>query len=143
MKNKNIHQFNRLIYICAVITAWNCSVIEAFLSRTETYIYGSPKEDDGTIKCRSCVHKDECCPNAHCGGRIVNVSFHLLPHIDTNDPPMSKRFKSIMKKRPSVERMIKRLKCDLGDDRLTKRGHSAFQAYLDKTTIAYQIFKFY
>jgi len=44
-----------------------------------------------------------------------------------------------MSKRPSVERMIKRLKCDLGDDRLTKLGNSAFQAYLDKTILAYVI----
>ncbi|CAB1081580.1 hypothetical protein D1AOALGA4SA_9230, partial [Olavius algarvensis Delta 1 endosymbiont] len=36
------------------------------------------------------------------------------------DPPMAKRFKAIMTRRPSVERMIKRLKCDLGDDRLKK-----------------------
>jgi hypothetical protein len=106
---------------------------------TGTYIYNSPKEEDGSIKCRTCDQKDECCPNAHCGGRIVNIPFSLLPHIDSNDPPMSKRFKSIMSKRPSVERMIKRLKCDLGDDRLTKRGNSAFQAYLDKTILAYQI----
>ncbi len=35
-----------------------------------------------------------------------------------------------MSRRPSVERMIKRLKCDLGDDRLSKRGNESFQAYL-------------
>jgi hypothetical protein len=52
---------------------------------------------------------------------------------------IKKRFKAIMTKRPSVERMIKRLKCDLGDDRLKKRGNPAFQAYLDKTLIAYHI----
>ena len=28
-----------------------------------------------------------------------------------------------MRRRPSVERMIKRLKCDLGDGRLSKRGN--------------------
>jgi hypothetical protein len=35
---------------------------------------------------------------------------------------MAKRFKAIMTGRPSVERMIKRLKCDLADERLSKRG---------------------
>ncbi|CAB1084811.1 hypothetical protein D1AOALGA4SA_12319 [Olavius algarvensis Delta 1 endosymbiont] len=35
--------------------------------------------------------------------------------------------------------MIKRLKCDLGDDRLKKRSNASFQAYLDKTTIAFHI----
>jgi len=48
---------------------------------------------------------------------------------------MAKRFEAIMTRRPSVERMIKRLKCDLNDDRLKKRGNRSFQAYLDKTMI--------
>ncbi len=39
----------------------------------------------------------------------------------------------------SVGRMIKRLKCNLGDSRLTKRGNASFQAYLDKTMIALHI----
>jgi hypothetical protein len=52
---------------------------------------------------------------------------------------MAKRFKAIMARRPSVERMIKRLKCDLSDDRLTKRGNDSFQAYLDKTMIAFHV----
>ncbi|CAB1079492.1 hypothetical protein D1AOALGA4SA_7203, partial [Olavius algarvensis Delta 1 endosymbiont] len=64
-------------------------------------------------------------------GRIAQVSFDMLAHIDSQDPPMAKRFKAIMTRRPSVERMIKRLKCDLGDDRLKKRSNASFQAYLD------------
>ncbi|MES9858980.1 MAG: hypothetical protein ABW166_20620 [Sedimenticola sp.] len=44
-----------------------------------------------------------------------------------------------MIRRPSVERMIKRLKCDLGDDRLSKRGNDSFQAYLDKTLTSYHL----
>ena len=42
-------------------------------------------------------------------------------------------------RRPSVERMIKRLKYDLSDDRLSKRGNESFHAYLDKTMIAYHL----
>ncbi|MES9858938.1 MAG: hypothetical protein ABW166_20410 [Sedimenticola sp.] len=52
---------------------------------------------------------------------------------------MAKRFKAIMTHRPSVECMIKRLKCDLGDDRLSQRGNDSFQAYLDKTAISYHL----
>ncbi len=52
---------------------------------------------------------------------------------------MGKQFKAILTRRPSVERMIKRLKCDLGDAYLSKRGNESFQAYLDKTVIAYQL----
>lgn len=70
---------------------------------------------------------------------MINISFGLLPHIDTEDPPMAKRFKEIMTRRPSVERMIKRLKCDIGDDRLSKRGDLSFQGYLDKTMIAFHL----
>jgi len=108
-------------------------------TKSETYIYGPPKNDDGSIICNNCDNKEECCSHANTCGRTVTISYYLLPHLDETDPPMSKRFKTLMTKRPSVERMIKRLKCDLGDDRLKKRGNSAFQAYLDKTLIAYHI----
>lgn len=104
----------------------------------EKFIYGPPLDPYGRPLCLTCEHKVDCCPKAN-GGRIINISFDLLPHIDTDDPPMAKRFKAIMTRRPSVERMIKRLKMDLGDDRLTKRGNAAFQAYLDKTMIAFHI----
>ena len=69
----------------------------------------------------------------------MTLPFSVLPHIDPKDPPMARRFKAMMTHRPSVERMIKRLKCDLSDDRLKKRGNVAFQAYLDKTMIAFHI----
>ena len=104
----------------------------------EKFIYGPPLDPYGQPLCLTCKHKVDCCPKAN-GGRIINISFDLLPHIDTDDPPMAKRFKAIMTRRPSVERMIKRLKMDLGDDRLTKRGNAAFQAYLDKTMIAVHV----
>lgn len=102
------------------------------------FIYQAPADEQSVPVCLNCQHRDNCCPHSNTG-RTINVSFDLLPHIDPNDPPMSKRFKSIMTRRPSVERMIKRLKCDLSDDRLTKRGNRSFQAYLDKTMIAFHI----
>ena len=67
----------------------------------------------------TCQHQVWCCPNAFTG-RTITVSFDRLPHIDPKDPPMAKRYKAIMSRRPSVERIIKRLKCDLGDDRLSR-----------------------
>ncbi len=105
----------------------------------EKFIYGPPLDPCGLPLCPGCEQKIHCCPNASIG-RTVNISFDVLPHIDTDDPPMAKRYKAIMTLRPSVERMIKRLKKDFGDDRLTKRGNRAFQAYLDKTMIAFHIF---
>lgn len=104
----------------------------------DKFIYRSPFDADGEPVCNSCEMKEYCSPNSETG-RTITISFDALPQIDPNDPPMSKRFKAIMTRRPSVERMIKRLKRDLGDDRLTKRGNSSFQAYLDKTMIAYHI----
>ncbi len=107
-------------------------------SGSEKYIYQAPVDDDGISVCFVCPHRSSCCPNSK-GSRVATIGFNLLPHMDSNDPPMAKRFKRIMKKRPSVERMIKRLKCDLSDDRLTKRSNASFQSYLDKTMIAFHI----
>lgn len=104
----------------------------------EKYIYKSPLDDDGLSVCLGCKHKNACCPNSNTG-RIVTIAFDLLPHINSDDPPMARKFKAIMARRPAVERMIKRLKCDLSDDRLSKAGNTAFKAYLDKTMIAYHL----
>jgi hypothetical protein len=105
---------------------------------SEKFIYQTPVNEDEVPVCLSCEHKIDCCPNSNTG-RTINISFDVLPHINPDDPPMAKRFKAIMSRRPSVERMIKRLKCDLSDDRLSKRGNASFQAYLDKTMIAFHI----
>jgi hypothetical protein len=104
----------------------------------EKFIYGPPLDVEGISLCLECERKMDCCPRADTG-RTITLAFSLLPHIDPNDPPMAKRFKAIMTRRPSVERMIKRLKKDLGDDRLSKRGNASFQASLDKTMIAFHI----
>jgi hypothetical protein len=106
--------------------------------KTEKFIYQAPLNANEISVCDSCGQRPVCCPTAE-KGRIVQVSFDMLAHIDSQDPPMAKRFKAIMTRRPSVERMIKRLKCDLGDDRLKKRSNASFQAYLDKTMIAFHI----
>ena len=106
---------------------------------SEKFIYEAPRCDDGSSVCVSCSERAVCCNRSTQSGRTITVSFDTLAHIDPNDPPMAKRFKAIMTRRPSVERMIKRLKCDLGDDRLSKRGNESFQAYLDKTMIGYHL----
>ncbi len=102
----------------------------------EKFIFSAPKNEKGKSACTFCEKKEECCPNSE-KGRIATISFDLMPFINPDDPPMAKRFKAIMKLRPSVERMIKTIKCDLTDPHLTKRGNSSFKAYLDKTMIAY------
>jgi hypothetical protein len=104
----------------------------------ETFIYRAPRDAQGVSVCLACPHQTACCPQAQ-HGRRVTIGFDRLPHIDPSDPPMAKRFQAILSRRPAVERMIKQLKCDRGDDRLTKRGNDSFQAYLDKTLIAFHI----
>jgi hypothetical protein len=108
-------------------------------NKDKKFIYQAPLHEDGSSVCASCTQRADCCNRCTQSGRTMTVSFDTLPQIDSNDPPMGKRFKSIMTRRPSVERMIKRLKCDLGDSRLSKRGNESFQAYLDKTMISYHL----
>jgi hypothetical protein len=103
---------------------------------SEKFVYKAPADENNEPICSNCIFKMECSPHSN-AGRTVNVSFDVLPNIDHQDPPMAKRFKAIMTRRPSIERIIKRLKCDLGDDRLRKRSNSSFQAHLDKTMIAF------
>ena len=102
----------------------------------EKFIYSSPHTSDGKPVCLDCLFKQSCSPNSKTG-RTVQIDFDLLPGIDSNDPPMAKRFKAMMKFRPSVERVISVLKKQLGDDRLTIRTNNSFQALLDKTLIVY------
>jgi hypothetical protein len=104
----------------------------------EKFIYQAPFDANKVSVCSGCLHQLFCSPQST-KGRVVTISFDMLPSIDSNDPPMAKRFKAIMMRRPAVERMIKRLKRDLSDDRLRKRGNDSFQAYLDKTLIAYHM----
>ena len=104
----------------------------------EKFIYQAPFDESKVRVCSNCLDKPVCSPDST-EGREVTISFDMLPGIDPDDPPMSKRFKAMMMRRPAVERMIKRLKCDLSDDRLKKRGNDSFQAYLDKTLIAYHM----
>jgi hypothetical protein len=105
----------------------------------ERFIYRAPMTEEGLSVCIGCQERAQCCNRNAQSGRTITVPFTTLKSIDPSDPPMAKRFKAIMSRRPSVERMIKRLKCDLGDDRLTKRGNASFQAYLDKTLISYHL----
>ncbi len=94
------------------------------------YYYGPPRDEQNHNFCESCPLKSQCCHKTNTDGRHVIIPFAKLPNISTDDPPMAKRFQKLMKKRPSVERMIYRLKCTLGDRYLSKRGNSNYQASL-------------
>lgn len=103
---------------------------------TEKFIYESPRLSTGEVACLTCPLRDGCCRSDTKGGREVEIPIIYLPHIDPADPPMSRRFKALMRNRTSVERAIKRIKLDFGDDHLSRRGNDAFQAHLDRSMIA-------
>jgi hypothetical protein len=102
----------------------------------EKFLYGPPRLRTGEIACSTCPLRDSCCRSNTAGGRHVEIPITRLPHLDPADPPMAARFKALMRHRTSVERAIKRLKKDFGDDRLRRRGNDAFQAHLDRSMIA-------
>ena len=104
--------------------------------REGKFIYTAPQDSNGQAICNCCVYREACTPQST-KGRTVLIDFDLLPGIDPEDPPMAKRFKAMMRFRPSVERMISFLKKQLGDDRLSERSNASFQALLDKTMIVF------
>jgi len=103
------------------------------------YYYDSPTDELQKDVCSSCPFKPECCHIDNAKGRNVIIPFGKLPAISPEDPPMARRFQTLMKKRPSVERMIYRLKCTLGDRYLSKRGNHNYQASLDKAVLVFHL----
>ena len=106
---------------------------------TGKFLYGPPTDEHGATACESCPLLKQCCSEGARAGRHVAIAFEKLPHIDPEDPPMARRFKVLMARRPAIERAIKRLKIDLGDPHLTRRGNDAFQAHLDRSLLAFHL----
>jgi hypothetical protein len=102
------------------------------------FLFGPPRGDAGQPQCDTCPFKMACCPRA-AHGRRLSLPFERLPQVDPTDPHLAKRFQAMMARRSSVERAIKRLKCDLADRRLRKRSNVSFQAYLDKSLWAFHV----
>lgn len=100
------------------------------------FLFGPPRGEGGQPECELCPFKMECCPRA-AGGRRLSLPFDRLPQVNPAEPHLAKRFKAMMARRPSVERAIKRLKCDLADRRLSQRTNTSFQGYLDKALWAF------
>lgn len=107
--------------------------------KRERFLYDPPRLGSGEVACHTCPLRKICCRSDNAVGRQVEIPFALLPHIDPGEPPMAKRFKVLMRRRTAVERAIKRIKLDFGDDRLTRRGNLAFQAHLDRSLIAFHL----
>ena len=50
---------------------------------TEKFIYQAPSDEDNIPVCLECEYRKECCPHSSTG-RTVNISFDLLPHINSD-----------------------------------------------------------
>jgi hypothetical protein len=109
-----------------------------FRKDTERFLFQAPKDTNGQWVCLECPHRTGCY-RGDSKGRVVTISPELVPWLDRDFPQLSKRYAKAMARRTSIERLHKRMKFDLGDDRLTKRGNSEFQASLDKTLFAMHV----
>jgi hypothetical protein len=102
------------------------------------FIFRAPRDESGKPVCLDCPLKDGCYRGQD-EGRTVTIPFDRLPWIDPQFPQLSRRFQKVMALRTAIERMHKLMKYDYGDERLSKRGNSAFQARLDKTLLAMHV----
>lgn len=108
--------------------------------RRETghFLFRAPDHSDGTSVCQGCPQKSACC-RAGSERRHLAMPFDRLPWLDPQLPQLSRRFEKIMSRRTVIERIHKLMKFDYGDEALTKRGNTAFQARLDKTLLAMHV----
>jgi len=102
---------------------------------TKCFLFRAPNDAQDVPVCQDCALRDGCY-RGHEGARQITVPFTRLPWIDPEFPQLSRRFAKVMAKRTAIERLHKLMKYDYGDERLTKRGNTAFQARLDKTLLA-------
>jgi hypothetical protein len=109
-----------------------------FRKDTERFLFQAPQDGSGQSVCLECPQRAGCYRGVW-KGRVVTISPDRVPWLDRDFPQLSKRYARAMARRTSIERLHKLMKYDLGDDRLTKRGNSAFQASLDKTLFAMHV----
>jgi hypothetical protein len=109
-----------------------------FRKDTERFLFQAPQDTSGQSVCLECPQRTGCY-RGDTKGRVVTISPERVPWLDRDFPQLSKRYAKAMARRTSIERLHKLMKFDLGDDRLTKRGNSEFQATLDKTLFAVHV----
>lgn len=109
-----------------------------FRKDTQRFLFQAPQDTHGQSVCLECPQRTGCYRGVW-KGRVVTISPDRVPWLDRDFPQLSKRYAKAMARRTSIERLHKLMKFDLGDDRLTKRGNSEFQASLDKTLFAMHV----
>lgn len=96
----------------------------------ESYIWTAPDDTKGDSLCRGCPLAQSCLSGAE--RRHIRVGRHQFPNIDWDHPQHLAANRALYKKRTGVERAIKRLKVDLGGERLTHRDAHRVQAHFDR-----------
>ena len=109
-----------------------------FRQDTECFIFTATQATPGELVCLGYALRSGCY-RGESSGRRVTIAANRLPWLDREFPQLSKRFSKEMARRTRIERIHKLMKFDHGDDRLTKRGTSSFQARLDKTLMAMHV----
>jgi hypothetical protein len=101
----------------------------------ERFLFRAPDDSDGKPVCEGCEHRSVCLTK---GGSRRHLSFpyHRLGMIDPEAPHLSVRYLKKLARRTVIERIHKLMKFDFGDERLRRRGSTAFQAMLDKLLLA-------
>ena len=92
--------------------------------------WAAPTDDQGQPVCASCPNSETCLKRGK--RRYIRVDRDDLPQIDWEHPQHFARDQARYKKRPGVERAIKRLKVDLDGAHLTHRDALRVQASLDR-----------
>ena len=97
----------------------------------ERYIWKAPDGPDGKPVCAGCPLASVCL-RGQAIRRHVRVRREDFPQIDWDHPQHFARNKARYAKRTGIERGIKRVKVDLGGERLTHRNAVRAQAHLDR-----------
>ena len=101
----------------------------------ERYIWTAPDGSDGRPVCAGCPFASTCL-RGQGARRHVRTHRKDFPQIDWEHPQHLARNKARYAQRTGIERGIKRLKVDLGGERLTHRNAVRAQAHLDRRLLA-------
>jgi hypothetical protein len=103
----------------------------------QRYIWVAPDDDNGMPVCASCPLSGSCLDNGR--RRHIRVHREDLPQIDWDHPQHSSRNQALYRRRPGVERAIKRIKVDLNGEHLSHRDVHRVQAHLDRKLLTLHI----
>lgn len=102
----------------------------------QTHVFAAPIVN-GVCVCASCPYRNGCLEKGQ--RRHIRVPKADLVQIDWNAPQHLSRNKKRYRLRTGVERAIKRLKVDLGAERLGHRNALRVQAHVDKRLLALHV----